>query len=248
MKFKLAAIAAAVMVAGAASADPYGAWRGGDTSIVDSFKKETTSTITSSFQQDNDVTKSHSEDNDVSITKSEDNDYTKSEDNDVAVTKVHTEDNDYTNTEDNDYTSSYSSFSEVVKPELNSFKLQSQKAGHEASAYTTGYASGHDVSTSGSRNDVAVGNKQSFVAGPQFTNVNQYNPQTALVSNASVAGGVDLHSTQVAGDMQTIMMGPIGETTSLVGGDVGQASSSLIGQTGDSANSIADPMNVAITR
>ena len=69
-------------------------------------------------------------------------------------------------------------------------------------------AEGHDVYTSGSTNDVSVGNEQRFCAGNCATFNNQSNPQTQLVLNSVVPGGVSQESTQVAGDVKTILLGP----------------------------------------
>jgi hypothetical protein len=229
-------LAAAIAAAGSASADPYGMWRGA--SIDDSFNPVTTTTTTvnKSF--------SKSEDNDVTVSK------TRTEDNDVAITKSHSEDNDVSieksHSEDNDYWSNWESHYSAVMPEQSSYKFQDQDAGHSARANVNGSAEGHDVYTSGSRNDVSVGNEQRFCAGNCATFNNQSNPQTQLVLNSTVPGGVSQESTQVAGDVKTILLGPIGTTAVGVSGDVGQSSSSGIGQSGDSANSISDPMSIAI--
>ena len=219
MKFAFAkapafVLVAAVAAAGSASADPYGMWRGTQTSIDGSFNPVTTTT--------------------TSVNKS----FEKSEDNDVTVTKTHTE--------DNDYWSNWESHYSAVMPEQSSYKYQDQDAGHSAHAFVNGSAEGHDVYTSGSTNDVSVGNEQRFCAGNCATFNNQSNPQTQLVLNSVVPGGVSQESTQVAGDVKTILLGPIGTTAVGVSGDVGQSSSSGIGQSGDSANSIADPMSIAI--
>lgn len=231
MKFAFAkapafVLVAAVAAAGSASADPYGMWRGTQTSIDGSFNPVTTTT--------------------TSVNKS----FEKSEDNDVTVTKTHTEDNDVsvqkTHTEDNDYWSNWESHYSAVMPEQSSYKYQDQDAGHSAHAFVNGSAEGHDVYTSGSTNDVSVGNEQRFCAGNCATFNNQSNPQTQLVLNSVVPGGVSQESTQVAGDVKTILLGPIGTTAVGVSGDVGQSSSSGIGQSGDSANSISDPMSIAI--
>jgi len=205
--------------AGTASADPYGMWHGA--SIDGSFNPVTTTN--------------------TSVSKSEDDHSSYSKDDHSSYAKT----DDSYNT--SNWSSSWSSYSDVVKPEQSQYKFQDQQAGHTADAYVTGAAEGHDTSVTGSRNNVSVGNDQMFVAGPYFNNVNQNNPQTMLVT-APVSGGVTQASSLVAGDVKTFNLGPIGATYTSVSGDVSQASGSSIGQSGDSANSIADPQSVSLTK
>ena len=207
--------------AGTASADPYGMWHG--TSIDGSFNPVTTTN--------------------TSVSKSEDDHSSYSKDDHSSYSDT---DRSYNTS---NWSSAWSSYSDVFKPEQSQYKFQDQQAGHTADAYVTGSATGHDVSASGSRNNVSVGNDQTFVAGPYFYNNNQNNPQTQLLLNSTVAGGVAQDSQMVGRDLKTIVMsGDIGRTIAGASGDVSQSSASTIGQSGDSSNSIADPQSVTVSK
>ena len=171
----------------------------------------------------------------------------------TSVSKSEDDHSSYTDTDHSyntsNWSSAWSSYSDVVKPEQSQYKYQDQQAGHAADAYTTGSATGHDVSATGSRNDVSVGDEQSYVAGPYFYNNNQNNPQTQLLLNSVVGGAATQASSQVGRDVKTYTLsGDVGGTVAAATGNVGQASTSSIGQSGDSANSIADPQSVSLTK
>jgi len=155
----------------------------------------------------------------------------------------------YSDTDHSYNTSSWSSYSDVFKPEQSQYKFQDQQAGHTADATVSGSATGHEVYATGSRNDVSIGNDQTYNAGPSFYNNNNNTPQTMLNLNSVIQGSATQASTSVGHDMKTISFnGDIGGTTAVASGNVGQSSASTIGQYGDSANSIADPQSVSVSK
>ena len=255
-------IAAGLLVAGAAQANPYGSWSQSlsdddRVQIEESFNTrtsyETTSTVTQ--VEDNDVTEDNdytsvyqtSEDNDVSSWYShvEDND----QDNDYS--SVVTEDNDYTHTEDNDVSTDVDVDFLIATPTLTSHKWQSQDAGHEADQTVLGSARGHDVGVAGGTTVVSAGNEEQNFFGPtmQNTNINQL-PQNNEFIQGSNGAPISMANTFAGRDMgpKGNIYGPVGNTSAAVSGDVGQASSAGVSQSGDSANSIADIMSAPISK
>jgi len=135
--------------------------------------------------------------------------------------------------------------SSVEKTSQQSFKVQDQDAGHTGFSSANGYASGHQVDLTGSRNNLNVGNDASNAfLSPSFVNNNV--PVTTIVGGDS--NGPIVTTTKVAGrdmDVNRGLIGsPIGNTSAFVQGAVSQSSSSALNQSGDSSNSIHDPMIV----
>jgi hypothetical protein len=133
--------------------------------------------------------------------------------------------------------------SSVEKTSQDSFKVQNQDAGHKGFSSADGYASGHQVDTTGSTNSLNVGNDQSSAfLSPSFVNNNV--PVTTIVGGDS--NGPIVTTTKVAGrdmDVNRGLIGsPVGNTSAFVQGAVSQASSSALTQSGDSSNRVHDPM------
>lgn len=211
-----------------------------------------TSAYSSHYQtsEDNDVSKwySHSEDNDVSkqYTRTEDNDV--SEDNDSWY--AHSEDNDYTHTEDNDVATDVDVDFQIATPTLNSYKYQSQDAGHEADQQVYGAAKGHDVGVAGGTTVVSAGNDEQNFFGPAMVNNNTNQlPQNNLFVQGSNGAPISQSNTFAGRDMGPKgVFAPIGNTSAAVMGNVGQSSSAGVSQTGDSSNAIQDTMSAPINK
>ena len=206
--------------------------------------------------EDNDITKTYTrtEDNDVSKTLSiaEDNDITRSwsnvEDNDVTKSWSNSEDNDHTYSEDNDVAVDVDF--QIATPTLESYKMQSQDAGHEGGQTVLGSASGHEVGVQGGTNVVSAGNDEQTFFGPAMvnTNINQLPVNNTFVGGDNYAP-ISQANTFAGRDMGPKgVFAPIGNTHAEVLGNVGQSSNAGMSQSGSSANGIADTMSAPISK
>ena len=231
--------------------------RSDERSIDDSFNSD--KTVTKTKTDDHSATDSFNKDLTISKKKSDDHSTNDSYNKDLQITKKQSDDHSikdsFKSWSDDDtridtrYDYDYASSVNVAKPELNSYKLQSQKSGHEGAAFSTGSAKGHEVSTTGSTNYMNVGNDESYsYQSPSFVNNNV--PVNTIVGGDNL--GAIVTTTKVAGRDQDVNRGfigsPVGNTTALVQGAVSQTSLSGIDQSGDSSNSIADPMSVSLSQ
>ncbi|MCZ6459009.1 MAG: hypothetical protein O6766_06560, partial [Gammaproteobacteria bacterium] len=231
--FASSVVLAGILAASSAAADPYASWRKPSSddetvSIVDSFNRESTSSYSSVYSEDNDKSyrSSVQEDNDVTTTITEDNDITKS----------------WQQSTDVDF--------QIATPTMSSYKYQDQAAGHQADTSVYGTARGHSVGVEGGTNFVSAGNDETVYYGPALvnTNINQL-PQNNLFISGSNGAPIRQDNTFAGRDMGPKgVFAPIGNTSAFVSGDVSNRSGASVGQSGDSANSIADPMSSVIRR
>ncbi|MEM7000802.1 MAG: hypothetical protein AAF529_08445 [Pseudomonadota bacterium] len=261
--FTTSLILAGMVAAGAAQANPYASWQStvsddDQVTIEDSFKSEYTSSYSEDNDQRLDVRKSHSEDNDLTVgyrtheERSEDNDITRSwsnvEDNDVTKSWSNSEDNDHTYSEDNDVAVDVDF--QIATPTLESYKMQSQDAGHAGSQTVLGSASGHEVGVQGGTNVVSAGNDEQTFFGPAMvnTNINQLPVNNTFVGGDNYAP-ISQANTFAGRDMGPKgVFAPIGNTHAEVLGNVGQSSNAGMSQSGSSANGIADTMSAPISK
>jgi hypothetical protein len=216
-------------LAGGASADstPYGMWQA-EVNVDESFNrsKSVDRSIDGSFNTD--VRKT--EDNDITTIVSEDNDITK----DLRW--------NYEST--SSWASSVDTRYDATKVgDLNSKKNQDLDAGHEASQYVGGSATGPTTDTQGGDVFLSLGNDY----GSGFKPVINTADATTVVAGDSNAP-ILTKQVLAGGSIIDLSGSAFGNTTSYLEGDVLQSSGAVSDQSGDSANSIQDPMSVSVQR
>ena len=249
MKIKIASISSLV-VAGMAfsampvAADPYEMWHEkAAKSIQQDIKIDTR---TDNSYRDNST---YSDDDEI-FTDSSWRDNSTYEDNDRLTTQIDNSDHsDRSVREDFDFDYSHETTDKEAEALLLQLKVASQDAGHEQAQDQYSAAEGHDVATQGSANYLDVGNDTSAIAGPVFTNNNQYTPTNVIVDGDAV--GLDV-ITKVAGrDLETNrgMIGvEVGATEVGVFGDTMSSNWGEQGAQGDSANTMTDRVDYGISQ